>query len=367
MLSEYSLRNLRQVADDPDIGQSVRRLILVPHHLSQDHLNHLADLKIVDARCCSQRYAQLLAEQEALLDSGWFSCLARALLQAGNCRTIVVVSDAAQKAFGEAWLMRELGAFPTGWVPVPGPSKTEFPSRMIKVILAAVARSGAHLERLELDLCDPYLPTEPSDLRLISSVVNGTRFSSLLRNLYLRLAPPTEPDPCDPNDPWADNDPETFVPIYPNPTWVDDLGAFIGSFGNLEELGLVFDPTLHPYHLMKLVRSQRLQKLRILHVSGAAGDQNDGKELIQAIASYWGTSLKEVTLDSVDLPDLESWKMLAEERRRSLPSTSLTLADCTVSLALVVDAGWVPGSPGTPHTITLGIGSDPDLSTGNTR
>ncbi|KAL3497105.1 hypothetical protein BJX62DRAFT_3190 [Aspergillus germanicus] len=159
--------------------------------------------------------------------------------------------------------MKEIGAAGTAWVPTPSwrNSVPEFPSRMIKVVLAAVAAGGAHLERLLHTVGQPYLPTKPSDLRLFPSIVNGTRFASTLRTLYLLIA----------------------IPKAHDLTWADDLGAFIRSFKNLEELSLTFDNWLNTEFLKTLVGGLRLQKLRILHIGDVAGDEEG---LIQAISSH---------------------------------------------------------------------------------
>jgi hypothetical protein len=194
--------------------------------------------------------------------------------------------------------LRRVGGFQPAWDTSYG--DFGFLGAMIQIVLAALATSGDFVTQFGLEM-----HVKPSILRLSRSYMDGTIFSSTLRNLHLSLCVPVPHD---------------------RETWASDLGSFIMHFINLEELSSRFDDYLSAEFLKKLHEGFYLPKLRVLKASKV---DHGEKELVNIFMTHQHT-LKKVTLDRVNLSTLGSWKWLVDEVRQKLSLTLLMLSHCTV-------------------------------------
>jgi hypothetical protein len=334
LFSKHSLENLQQITCDPVFGPSVHRLILTPHHLSTAHVSNLESPKSILVN--RQSYEDLLDEQRYLLSSGFITaCLALALSRATNCRTVVVADDWDDQAWGLSSLKKRIGIPPT--TGFEGQESLDLLNQMIQTVLAAMAASGARLQEFELNLGLADSPPQPGMLQQPESFLCGANFTSTLHSLHLLLGPPTEEN--------AD-------------TWASDLGQFIMNFSKLEQLSLAFHIRLEGQYVRELHENIYINTLRILEISSI----DCGEEELAQMFAFHGDTLERITLDTVDLPTLESWKRLVGKIRSDLSLSLLTLSNCAVSDSHYLIVPNQTCSHDNDHTITMRNGTEMDLA-----
>lgn len=199
---------------------------------------------------------------------------------------------------------------------------------MIPIIFTAVTTSRTTLQRFSLDVRSGNFLPKPSMLQIPEASITNQAFLSALHTLGLFLDPPTEADVA---------------------TWAIDLGRFIMHFDRLEELSLEFDYRMEARYLKALHENIRLEKLCALRISALEG----GEEELDLILVSYKVTLREVILDTISLPSLESWRRLLKRIRDHLSLTYLELSNCSVddAYAVILQDTTPPIDESSDHTI----------------
>lgn len=327
MLGRHSLETLQDITDHPVFCPSLHRLIITPYHLSDQHLVKMQLSESVTVY--EDRYLELLAEQNYLKKSGYYAAsLATALSKARNCKTIAINDDWDHQTWGLGRFKEQIGIYPNSILETE--ESLQFLTEMIPIIFTAMATSRTALQMFDLDVrLGKFLP-KPSMLQIPEASIINKASLSALHTLGLFLDPPTEADVA---------------------TWAIDLGRFIMNFDCLEELSLGFDYRLEAQYLKALHEHIHLAKLCILQISALEGGE---EELALILLSYKAT-LREVILDTINLPSLESWRRLLERIRDHLSLTYLELSNCFVddAYAVILQDETPPIDDSSDHTIRV--------------
>jgi hypothetical protein len=228
------------------------------------------------------------------------------------------------KLGGLGWLKEQIGIYPTS---IFESESLKFLTQMIHVIFTAVTASRTGLQRFDLNVGLANIPPEPNMLQLPESFVNSEAFPSTLHTLGLLLDAPSETDAT---------------------TWAMDPGRFIMHFDHLEDLVLAFDTSLEAQYLKELHDNIHLEKLCALEISAVEGGE---EELALILLSHRAT-VQKVILDAINLPSLESWRLLLERMRDQLSLTYLELSNCSVDdIYAVIIRGQTPLGDNGNYTI----------------
>ncbi|KAI7975918.1 hypothetical protein EIK77_009200 [Talaromyces pinophilus] len=272
------------------------------------------------------RYLELLAEQNYLKKSGYYAAsLAKALSKARNCKTIAINDDWDHQTWGLGWFKEQIGTYPNSIL--ESEESLQFLTEMIPIIFMAVTTSCTALQGFSLDVT--FLP-KPSILQIPEDSVTNKAFPSALHSLGLFLDPPTEANVA---------------------TWAIDLGRFVMHFDRLEELSLGFDYRMEAQYLKELHENIHLENLCALQISALEG----GEEELALILLTYKATLREVILDTISLPSLESWRRLLKRIRDHLSLTYLELSNCSVDddYAVILQDETPPIDDSTYHTVIV--------------
>ncbi|KAL3247429.1 hypothetical protein ABHI18_012409, partial [Aspergillus niger] len=157
-------------------------------------------------------------------------------------------------------------------------------------------------------------PVDPGMLQLPDFCLTMSPITSTLTTLRITVGPPER---------------ESALP------WARHLVRFIVQFSGLEVLRLGFDSRIQTGDLKALSEGICLKNLRVLEIDTVSGTEDQLARLLLAHKM----TLRDVYLELIELPTLESWKSLLKTIRDELCLDRLEITDCEASDRIIMFGG----------------------------